>query len=395
MTGRFENTGLPSSMSERILELNDVILSGRDLSSEVCPMEVSPDITGMLKVWKLHGEATPICDAYPKGGTALYLGEYNNHWGHFLAFCMQRLWWAIHGDIEQIDAVVFHVKRAEDAQQSISGNVARIFDVLGITEKVKLVYEPQCFRRVIIPEASVNVDTWRYNTLYGDLIDHIRGHILAGREFHKTRRVFLTRSQLSTSRREIGLRDFDRMFEDNGFDVVAPEKLSLQEMIELFAESREIVSVSGTTAHNLIFADSSSTEMVILERTAINNRVQVSLELACSMNTVRVEASLTARPVIYGGGPFLYSFTEQMLRWMDKERLAMPAGITSEKKVLKQLHRFFKLHDREYQGYDPYEDYELDEASSVAESMVTVDKKYNVNRNRCSLWSRMRRRLHS
>ena len=395
MTGRFENTGLPSSMSERVLEFNDVILSGRDLSSKVRPIEISPDITGMLKVWKLHGEATNICEGKPKGGTALYLGEYNNHWGHFLAFCMQRLWWAIRGNMGEIDAVVFHVKRAEDAQQSISGNIAQIFDVLGIAEKVKLVYEPQCFRRVIIPEASVNVDTWQYNTLYGDLIGYIRSQILADRDFKTTRRVFLTRSQLSTSRREIGLRDFDRMFKDNGFEVVAPEKLSLQEMIELFAESSEIVSVSGTTAHNLIFADSSATEMVILERTAINNRVQVSLELACCMNTVRVEASLTARPVIYGGGPFLYSFTDQMLRWMDKERLAMPAGITSEKKVLKQLHRFFKLHEREYHGYDPYEEYELDEASSVAESMVTVNRTYNVNSIRSSLWSRIRSRLHS
>lgn len=53
---------------------------------------------------------------------------------------------------------------------------------------------------------------------------------------------------------EFGEELFEKNYERNGYKIIAPERCSLEEQVNLIRSSEDLVCISGTIAHNMLFA---------------------------------------------------------------------------------------------------------------------------------------------
>ncbi|MCQ2741610.1 MAG: glycosyltransferase 61 family protein, partial [Alphaproteobacteria bacterium] len=63
----------------------------------------------------------------------------------------------------------------------------------------------------------------------------------------------------------MGEKEIEKVFKQNGYKIVYPEKLTLKNQIKCMGNAKEIVGVSGTGMHMALFAEK-GTKITVLER---------------------------------------------------------------------------------------------------------------------------------
>lgn len=67
-------------------------------------------------------------------------------------------------------------------------------------------------------------------------------------------KVYFTRSQFNNAlSREVGLKVIDSVMRNGGFNILAPEKLSLADQVAIWNYASEIACINGTIPLNVIF----------------------------------------------------------------------------------------------------------------------------------------------
>lgn len=85
-------------------------------------------------------------------------------------------------------------------------------------------------------------------------------------------KLILGRSQLAKAiENDYGTIEIEQFFKDNGFVAIFPEKITLVQLIGYLANAREVMVISGTLAHNMLFAPCGSRLIVIEKYPNINN----------------------------------------------------------------------------------------------------------------------------
>lgn len=256
-----------------------------------------------------------IYDMYPsessyESKTVVFCGWYVNHWGHFLVDTVIRLW---HRP-EDVDGFVFIVNENEDLR--IAGNFKRFFELLGIPlEKVILVNCPTRFKKVIVPQSSYSRSEY-YSDEYINLFQTVSVAALEtiGRKkpFEK---IFFSRAALRKAKmHEFNINEVDSFFEKNGYKIIYPEKITLDEMIFYLQGCKVCAAVSGTLPHNILFAQNGK-KIIISERNVVNNEIQVDVNIIKDLNVVYIDSSVGVFPVDVSSGPFILGYTEFMDRF--------------------------------------------------------------------------------
>lgn len=175
------------------------------------------------------------------GGSWLYAGYWNNHYGHFITECLTRFYL----DPAGYDGVICHPNRIDvevkpwqrfllarlgwDAPVLLTRTGCRV-DKLTVTEP-QVIIETQA--------SSLAVDVWS-RVAYPP---------------NPYRNVFVSRSQLNS--RQVREPDNDSLLDDVmrelGFEVFFPEKLSIQEQLQLMSEAKILVGSSGSALHSSAF----------------------------------------------------------------------------------------------------------------------------------------------
>lgn len=278
----------------------------------------------------------------------VYGGFMRYEWGHFIVNTMSRLWFIYAHPDQEFDKIVFATLPGQKRQ--LSGNFLEFFDILGLADKIEFIDTAKSYETVIVPELSWSLQHhWseEFNLVYDNLIKNVLERTSVSKPLPK--KVFFTRSQLEKSKNcEIGIGFLDEFFEKNGFKVIAPETLSLTQMIHVM-QSAEIVSgASGTTVHNILFGKRGQ-KLIIAERNAINNDFQPGINLARKLDVTYIDTFLTINSVNSGLGPFFYYPTKYLLRFANDNSLQYPSDeYFSDKWLKKNLRSYFKSWDRFY-----------------------------------------------
>lgn len=265
--------------------------------------------------------------------TVMYGGYYRHQWGHFLLNTTGRLWWLFEdNNLNKINKIIFF---SLDGEDSLDGNYKEFFKLLGILDKIIITRKISSFKKIYIPEISFEHDVYysRQTLLWVEKIkSSLKKDIKESESYDK---IFLTRTALPCSnKKEVNLNYFDNLFERNGYKVISPEKLSLSSLIRIICCSKEIVTVSGSGAHNLIFA-SLDTKTVILERVATNNLYQINMEMMTRLNSIYVDSFLTPFIPVSTGRVFFYYPSSLLMKFI-KENL-YHSFLDSEIKKMKGL----------------------------------------------------------
>lgn len=267
----------------------------------------------------LSGIETRIWHSYPfqapvyRDEKVVYCGYLVNHWGHFLVEAVTRLWYALEQD-SSVDKYVFFVDEGEE--RTVKGNYQEFFRLLKIWDKLEIINVPTTYREVIVPEISFQCMKF-YSPRYLDIFDTAAANITVDPGWDRPEKIYFTRSQFAKGNNyDFGLDALDDFFSRNGYTVLAPETISLSQLIFCIRGASEIATISGSVHHNMLFA-ANGQKLVIMERLIINDDHQVSINQMRELSVTPVDANFhlytvdTAGPYMVGYNHILAEYTNE------------------------------------------------------------------------------------
>lgn len=282
--------------------------------------------------------------------TVLYAGYYRHQWGHFLFNSTARLWWIAqdYQRLSRIDKFIFIATEGESTL--IDGNYREFFYFLGILDKIHIIKNKESYKTIIVPDISFEHDVFFaremlsvFNNIRSAVFREINNHV----NINEYKNIFITRSGLKRAKnREINISNLDQLFSRNGYKIIHPECLKLSELILILENAENIVSISGSTAHNFIFSNEKSNKY-ILERCAQNNVFQINITKMTKQNVLHIDAFLSPTIPIPTGNVFFYFPTNQLNRFIEDYKLIPFSkqeikNMTSVKKVYRFLASYKK-----------------------------------------------------
>lgn len=292
----------------------------------------------------------------------VYCGYMVWQWGHFLVEAVARLWYFLKSD-ESIDNYVFFVDNGAK-QTYLKGNYKEFFRLLGILDKIELINEPIQYREIVVPQLAYG-RTKYYSQQFKDIFSAVADNALQEcRDLHCYNKIYLSRSRWNKA--EFGLDMLDDFFGRNGFDIIYPETVTLAQLIFIIQKADIIASVSGSTAHNILFGKDRQ-ELVLMERCALNNEIQADINKMKKINVYHIDANMSFFPVSYGEGPFLFCWNGFLERFAAEKGWELPSKkFKEEAYVKKNIKRYLEYYDR--YDYDDFVDpvrYELYKEAKV------------------------------
>lgn len=315
----------------------------------------------------LSGIEGRIYGQYPYEGSdyrdakVVFCGYLVNHWGHFLVEAVARLWYALEQD-ETIDKYVFFLN--ENETRTLKGNYLEFFKLLGIADKLELVSKPTVYREVIVPQMAFLRSSY-FSPKFLELYDTIAERAVIDPTWKPYAKIYFTRSHFARENNyEFGLESLDDYFSRNGFQILAPERLSLSQMIYYLRNAQEVASMSGSTPHNMLFANNGQT-LILMERLVMNNDFQVCINRMRELNVIPIDASFHLYPVDFCG-PYFLGYNQILERYTLDHGLLPPQECYTSKAY---RDRCFKQYMRSYHDNYQYRWFMADWYTEITDSI--------------------------
>lgn len=273
----------------------------------------------------LSGFETRIYHAYPfdnpvyRDEKVVYCGYLVNHWGHFLVEAVTRLWYVLEKD-DTVDKYVFFYD--ENLEREIKGNYQEFFDLLKISDKVEVINTPTTYREVIVPEPAFFCMRY-YSPKFLEMFDFMVSNARVEPSWPTYDKIYFTRSSFAKDNNyDFGLDSLDSFFRNNGFYPLAPETVTLSQMIHMIRNASEIATISGSVHHNMLFGRNGQ-KLTIMERLIINDDHQVSINMLKELNVTSVDANFHLYPVDTCG-PYVVGCNHILEKFAMDRNMALP-----------------------------------------------------------------------
>lgn len=196
-------------------------------------------------------------------GTWLYGGHWIGHFGHFFTETVTTLWPRPADLGDTIQGLVFH--SYSNRFRGVSpwqAELMRLTSYAGLPVEV-IDDDPLLVDRLLVPTRSVVVNGWAEPEAVGVWQGMAAAAGAADALAPAGPRVFLSRTDFNAGQAELGKdvrtsvardRALDATFAAGGFDVVAPETLTIVEQIRLAAGASVLAGSAGTALHLSAFA---------------------------------------------------------------------------------------------------------------------------------------------
>lgn len=249
--------------------------------------------------------------------TIIHIPIVKDHWGHFLIDVLCRFWFLALPEYKN-----FTITCCVDLKTpTISGNFLRVFELLGITNRLRVIAAPTHCKKLLIPDYSLGFNR-NWSNKYLDVIKTLLVKAPLSNDY-KRKKVYFIRTKFLKSRVfEIGEKQIENAFKKIGFEILSPEKMSIEEQISCFQGADEIVSLSGTIPHNIVFAHNGLAFTILNRQPAI---LLPQLRINQMMGHVQVNyvdvwhPAMQRNPKPYGkGGVWVYISHELSDYFYDK-----------------------------------------------------------------------------
>jgi capsular polysaccharide biosynthesis protein len=227
---------------------------------------------GMAGSFVLDSNAVPIANgvmhrgvhvveaAHPPGpprrleGRHVYGGTLFHHFGHFLVESLARAWWLRHVPDQP---VAWHAHG-----RPLGAHNQAIFALLGLrAPSAPPLMEPVIVDELTVPAPGAIMGRWLSAAQASAL-----GVCPSGPP-RPERRVWLSRSRLSEDRGSIeGETSLEAVLAEHGWDIVAPETLTVPEQLSALAGAGEIAGFMGSAFHLLMLLDKVEGRVRLVDR---------------------------------------------------------------------------------------------------------------------------------
>ena len=192
-------------------------------------------------------------------------------------------------------------------------NFKRLLEILEVDfDKLQPITQPTKFDKIILPDESFSVHSPPngFTAEYKETIDRVRDFAIKNWTPTSNKKVYYfhgLRSQVCEER----LADY---LKSKGYAVVSPEKLTLDEQLNLLINCEHFASTIGSCSHNAMFLRD-GTEAIFIPR--IPNRFTVyqqAIDELRSLKAIYIDATLSFFSNSFYG-PFFYIISEQLKRF--------------------------------------------------------------------------------
>jgi hypothetical protein len=198
--------------------------------------------------------ARPGCVAYvemKEKEEVLYGGIAFDHFGHFLLETLSRVW---HERLTQGRAPIY----VQLVTPELPRFAARMYELAGLRERIRLVERSTRCKRVIVPEPAFIIRN-RAHVSFKALCTSMAERVMRGsRVTISEQPLYLSRSRLAGGARGrrlvLGEPALEEVLVRNGVRVVHPQELDLAEQIRLVNSHRTIIGPIGSAFHLLLFS---------------------------------------------------------------------------------------------------------------------------------------------
>lgn len=217
--------------------------------------------------------------------TMMYLGIMPLHWGHFLIDFLSKLWLL---DRLGHSFRLLYIPRFFDG--AIYGNFMELLALAGVNIKSLIaIKRPTKIKELIIPDSVMGFGTTFSKEHYRNVTLKIADEAL--KQSHKFNlpvyeKIYFTRRNFAGQ--DIGEREIEEAFANNGFVVLSPERLSLVEQIHYINTSKMVASLSGTICHNFVFSKGDA-ELIMLNRHPQPNLPQFRINYIFDINCTWID----------------------------------------------------------------------------------------------------------
>lgn len=176
--------------------------------------------------------------------TIIYGGYLTRSFGLTITDGVTRLWYALREKKHKIAFVL------RDEIDPYSAFHCALFELAGIPKnRIAIIDTPTRFRQVIVPRQSAYwLDTYN-KEFFEVLYNKIRETAKPAR----SKRIYLSRAKYATQDL-FNESYFEDYFSSNGYDIIYPEQLPIDQQISYIAGAEEIACTYGTLSHLSLFA---------------------------------------------------------------------------------------------------------------------------------------------
>ena len=331
---------------------NAVILPAREIPGEEALFGRGGVVEETGQYVALSGIKNRIENSYPfespeyRDEKVVYCGFMVNHWGHFLVEAVTRLWYALRNDTS-IDKYVFTLN--ENEEREIRGNYKEFLVLLNIWDKIEFINTPTRYREVVVPECAFFCPEY-YSPKFLEIFDALAENVKADPQWPVYDRIYFTRSHFAKENGlEFGLDSLDNFFQKNGFAILAPEKIPLPQMNYTHRHAKDVASMSGSTPHNMLFANSGQ-QLILMERLVMNDDHQVCINQMRQLQVTPIDASFHIYPVDFCG-PYILGCNDILQQYIaDHGMVAPDPEYTSEKYLGKCFKQYMHSYQENYRN---------------------------------------------
>ena len=293
-----------------------------------------------------HNMADRLCESYDFNRknveyineSVIYINHFIHHWGHYLLDVINRLWYILDKDVNKLKFV--YIVRENDGDY-IRGNYLELLELLGIKkENLIRINKVTQFKEVIVPEASLYPGKY-FTKEYKMIFDRIIENVNIGQIDLKSN-IYCSRSQLKKAKRtEIGEEELEKIFNQNGFESVYMEKMTVREQIKVINNAKTIVAISGTIPHNLLFARNAP-HVIILNKTYKLNLHQFIINQISNAKVDFIDTNISPMPIQYGKGPFIMKVTDNLKQFCVQNNLKLYCEVDYRVTVQEKIWYYYK-----------------------------------------------------
>ncbi len=249
----------------------------------------------------------------------VYLGFLVPHWGIFLVDFLRRLYYLYDGDKKKKKLKIAFCGIGFDSGTfgGITEKCRSFFRLLDINDDDIIdVRTPMKFNTIYIPENGYEQDKYFFSTFLAPFdyaVKKVRNEN-SHNGYLGSEKIYLSRTHFK-QKKEAGELFFERFFSDNGYLVLYPEELEIEQQIEYFSHARVIASIEGSVAHTILFSNSNTRQIIIRKQHKyLNPRQYLFNEMKDSLVSYIdcYYEPFKHFPINYDIGPFLILFNKNI-----------------------------------------------------------------------------------
>lgn len=251
----------------------------------------------------------------------IYFGSIDTaHFGNILYDFVSRFWWQVEHNNPHKWVFI------KPQRIKVPPLLYQIAEWMGIKQKDLVeVVVPTRFKSVIVPQRSFIHDDY-IMPAYASIFNHIY-EAMQPKEIPTYDKVYLTR-RLLKRHKEIGEWRFERFFEANGYKVIAPETLRLEEQAYLLRHCKSIASLEGSHAHGVVWTMvNDNGKQIILRKQSevIPRQIMFNRLWQRELTFVDVfEEPFRGFPISHDRGPFLLKWTKAIEQFTQDNNMIVP-----------------------------------------------------------------------